>query len=53
MNELQVFGELHKFLNGLDEMNCTLAPKSLNVTWKSKGGTCNHPAFVVQQECLD
>ncbi|MCH6267543.1 hypothetical protein [Neobacillus citreus] len=31
MNELQVFSELHKFLNGLGEMNCTLAPKSLSL----------------------
>jgi hypothetical protein len=31
MNELQVFSELHKFLNGLDVMNCTLAPRSLTV----------------------
>ena len=31
MNELQVFSELHKFLNGLGVMNYTLAPKSLSV----------------------
>ncbi|MCR2823563.1 hypothetical protein [Lederbergia panacisoli] len=34
MNELQVFSELHKFLNGLGSMNYTLAPKSLTLGYK-------------------
>ncbi|WP_423798151.1 hypothetical protein [Neobacillus sp. SAB-20_R2A] len=31
MNELQVFSELHKFLNGLGEMTYTLPAKSLSL----------------------
>jgi hypothetical protein len=31
MTELQVFSELHKFINGLGAMNNTLASKSLSV----------------------
>jgi hypothetical protein len=31
MNELLVFSELHKFLNALGPMNCTIAPKSLSI----------------------
>jgi hypothetical protein len=34
MNELQVFSELHKFLNGLGAMEFTLAPKSLTLGYK-------------------
>lgn len=34
MNELQVFSELHKFLNGLGPMEYTLAPKSLTLGYK-------------------
>lgn len=34
MNELQVFSELHKFLNGLGPMECTVAPKSLTLGYK-------------------
>lgn len=31
MNELLVLGELHKFLNSLGPMNCTLPSKSLSI----------------------
>jgi hypothetical protein len=34
MNELIVFGELHKFINSLGKMNCTIAPKSLSIGYK-------------------
>lgn len=34
MNELQVFSELHKFLNSLGAMEFTLAPKSLTLGYK-------------------
>jgi len=34
MNELLVFSELHKFLNSLGPMNCTIAPKSLSIGYK-------------------
>ncbi|MED4206181.1 hypothetical protein [Neobacillus mesonae] len=34
MNELQVFSELHKFLNSLGPMEFTLAPKSLTLGYK-------------------
>ncbi|WP_041581064.1 hypothetical protein [Bacillus sp. 1NLA3E] len=34
MNELQVFSELHKFINGLGPMEFTLAPKSLTLGYK-------------------
>ena len=36
MNELLVFGELHKYLNGLGPMVYNLAPKSLSVGYKPK-----------------
>ncbi|MDR7074052.1 hypothetical protein [Fictibacillus barbaricus] len=34
MNELLIFGELHKFLNSLGPMKCTIAPKSLSIGYK-------------------
>jgi hypothetical protein len=34
MNELQVFSELHKYLNSLGPMEFTLAPKSLTLGYK-------------------
>ncbi|WP_248278566.1 hypothetical protein [Bacillus sp. DNRA2] len=34
MNELQVFNELHKFINGLGPMEFTLAQKSLTLGYK-------------------
>ncbi|MGE7666645.1 hypothetical protein ACQKMN_13130 [Ureibacillus composti] len=34
MNELLVLGELHKFLNALGPMECTIAPKSLSLGYK-------------------
>jgi hypothetical protein len=34
MNELQVFSQLHKFLNALGAMEYTLAPKSLTLGYK-------------------
>lgn len=34
MNELLVFSELHKFLNSLGPMKCTIAPKSLSIGYK-------------------
>lgn len=34
MNELQVFSELHKFLNRLGLMECTLTAKSLTLGYK-------------------
>ncbi|MBW8351732.1 hypothetical protein K0H71_20210 [Bacillus sp. IITD106] len=34
MNELHVFSELHKFLNGLGRMSVTLAAKSLTLGYK-------------------
>jgi hypothetical protein len=34
MNELQLFSELHKFLNSLGAMEYTLAPKTLTLGYK-------------------
>jgi hypothetical protein len=34
MNELQVFSELHKFINGLGPMEYSVAPKSLTLGYK-------------------
>lgn len=34
MNELLVFGELHKYLNSLGPMVCTIAGKSLSLGYK-------------------
>ncbi len=34
MNELLVLSELHKFLNSLGRMECTIAPKSLSLGYK-------------------
>ncbi|SFD75816.1 hypothetical protein [Bacillus sp. UNCCL81] len=34
MNELIVFSELHKYLNGLGPMKCTMAAKSLSLGYK-------------------
>lgn len=36
MNDLQVFSELHKFLNALGPMEYTLAPKSLTLGYKPR-----------------
>jgi len=36
MNELLIFGDLHKYLNSLGPMNLTLAPKSLTLGYKPK-----------------
>ncbi|MCJ8008070.1 hypothetical protein ACFFF5_18050 [Lederbergia wuyishanensis] len=45
MNELQVFSELHKFLNGLGSMNYTLAPKSLTLGYKPFSFSGGMPKF--------
>jgi hypothetical protein len=34
MNELQLFSELHKFINGLGPMEYSVAPKSLTLGYK-------------------
>ncbi|PGL66768.1 hypothetical protein [Bacillus sp. AFS055030] len=34
MNELIVFGELHKYINSLGPMKCTMAAKSLSLGYK-------------------
>lgn len=34
MNELLILGELHKFLNSLDRMACTVAPKTLTLGYR-------------------
>ncbi|MEH7115517.1 hypothetical protein V7124_24620 [Neobacillus niacini] len=36
MNELQLFSELHKFLNSLGAMEYTLAPKTLTLGYKPR-----------------
>jgi hypothetical protein len=35
MNELLVLGELHKYLNSLGPMDCTIAAKSLSLGYRS------------------
>ena len=34
MSELLILGELHKFLNSLGPMDCTIAPKSLSLGYR-------------------
>jgi len=46
MNELQVFSELHKFLNSLGSMEFALAPKSLTLGYKPIRFSGRMPKFV-------
>lgn len=41
MNDLHVFSELHKFINGLGPMDCTLAGKSLSLGYKPFSFRCD------------